>query len=120
MGNRRPSRRIYLTFTFFLLTCVVSTIKKEVIEITEDIMVKVFTKEILRKANNLAIKHDRNRTLNKKTFMRRSSETLFPVVFAMVHNDVEMRVQIILNEKGLSGWLDIPFKTYDSLPSVEV
>ena len=38
MGNRRPSRRIYLTFTFFLLTCVVSTIKKEVTEITEDIM----------------------------------------------------------------------------------
>jgi hypothetical protein len=42
------------------------------------------------------------------------------VVFAMIHNDVEMRVQVILNEKGLSGWLDIPFKIYDSLPSVKI
>ena len=81
---------------------------------------KVFTKDVLRKANNLAIKNNRNRTLNKKSFMRRSQETIFPIVFALVHNDVEMRVQILLNEKGLSGWLDIPFKTYDSLPTVEV
>ena len=81
---------------------------------------KVFTKDVLRKANNFAIKTNRNRTLNKKSFMRRSQETIFPIVFALVHNDVEMRVQILLNEKGLSGWLDIPFKTYDSLPTVEV
>jgi len=83
-------------------------------------MYKVFTKEVLRKANNLAIKHNRNRTLNKKSFMKRSNGTLFPVVFAMIHNDVEMRVRVILNEKGLSGWLDIPFKIYDSLPSVKI
>ena len=83
-------------------------------------MYKVFTKEVLRKANNLAIKHNRNRTLNKKSFMRRSNGTLFPVVFAMIHNDVEMRVRVILNEKGLSGWLDIPFNIYDSLPSVKI
>ena len=81
---------------------------------------KVFTKDVLRKANNLAIKNNRNRTLNKKFFMKRSQETIFPIIFALVHNDVQMRVQILLNEKGLSGWLDIPFKTYDSLPTVEV
>ena len=81
---------------------------------------KVFTKDVLRKANNFAIKTNRNRTLNKKFFMKRSQETIFPIIFALVHNDVEMRVQILLNEKGLSGWLDIPFKTYDSLPTVEV
>ena len=81
---------------------------------------KVFTKDVLRKANNLAIKNNRNRTLNKKSFMKKSQETIFPIIFALVHNDVEMRVQILLNEKGLSGWLDIPFKTYDSLPTVEV
>lgn len=81
---------------------------------------KVFTKDVLRKANNFAIKTNRNRTLNKKSFMKKSQETIFPIIFALVHNDVEMRVQILLNEKGLSGWLDIPFKTYDSLPTVEV
>ena len=81
---------------------------------------KVFSKDILRKANNFAIKHKRNRTLNKKYFMRRSNSTLFPIVFAMVHNEVEMRVQIILNEKGLLGWLDIPFNTYDALPTVDI
>ena len=81
---------------------------------------KVFTKDVLRKANNFAIKTNRNRTLNKKSFMKKSQETIYPIIFALVHNDVEMRVQILLNEKGLSGWLDIPFKTYDSLPTVEV
>ena len=81
---------------------------------------KVFTKDVLREANNFAIKTNRNRTLNKKSFMKKSQETIFPIIFALVHNDVEMRVQILLNEKGLSGWLDIPFKTYDSLPTVEV
>ena len=81
---------------------------------------KVFTKDVLRKANNFAIKTNRNRTLNKKSFMKKSQETIFPIIFALVHNDVEMRVQILLNEKGLSGWLDIPFKTYDSLPTVQV
>ena len=80
---------------------------------------KVFTKDVLRKANNFAIKTNRNRTLNKKSFMKKSQETIFPIIFALVHNDVEMRVQILLNEKGLSGWLDVPFKTYDSLPTVE-
>ena len=81
---------------------------------------KVFTKENLRRANNFAIKTNRNRTLNKKSFMRRSQETIFPIVFALVHNDVEMRVKVLLNDKGLWGWLDIPFKTYDALPTVEV
>ena len=64
---------------------------------------KVFTKDVLRKANNFAIKTNRNRTLNKKSFMKKSQETIFPIIFALVHNDVEMRVQILLNEKGLSG-----------------
>ena len=52
--------------------------------------------------------------------MKKSQETIFPIIFALVHNYVEMRVQILLNEKGLSGLLDIRFKTYDSLPTVEV
>jgi hypothetical protein len=78
-------------------------------------MVKCFTKEALRKANNVAIKTNRNRTIRKKDFMKHSEDTLFPVVFAMSHNDEEMRVQVLLDEKR-SGFLDIPFETFDALP----
>ena len=78
-------------------------------------MVKCFTKEELRKANNVAIKTNRNRTIRNKDFMKHSEDTLFPVVFAMPHNDAEMRVQVLLDEKK-SGWIDIPFDTFDALP----
>jgi hypothetical protein len=81
-------------------------------------MVKVFTKEALRKANNVAIKTDRNRTLSKKVFKGRSNDTLFPVTMAFVHNDVEMRVSVVLDEQGRSGMVDIPFSTFDALPIV--
>ena len=78
-------------------------------------MVKCFTKEELRKANNVAIKTNRNRTLRKKDFMKQPEDTLFPVVFAMPHNDAEMRVRVLLYEKR-SGYLDIPLDTFDALP----
>ena len=78
-------------------------------------MVKCFTKEDLRKANNVAIKTNRNRTLRKKDFMKHPEKTLFPVVFALSHNDEEMRVRVLLDETK-SGWIDIPFDTFDALP----
>lgn len=81
-------------------------------------MVKVFTKEGLRKANNVAIKTNRNRTLSKTVFKGRSNETLFPVTMAFPHNDVEMRVNVVLDEHGRSGMVDIPFSTFDALPNV--
>ena len=43
----------------------------------------------------------------------------FPVVFNMVHNDVEMRVQIMCNYDGQTAFLDIPFETFDSLGRME-
>ena len=81
-------------------------------------MVKVFTKEGLRKANNVAIKTNRNRTLSKKVFKGRSNETLFPVTMAFPHNDVEMRVEVVLDQHGNVGMLDIPFRTFDTLQNV--
>jgi len=81
-------------------------------------MVKVFTKEGLRKANNVAIKTNRNRTLSKKVFKGRSNETLFPVTMAFPHNDVEVRVEVVLDEHGTVGMLDIPFRTFDTLGNV--
>jgi hypothetical protein len=78
-------------------------------------MVKCFTKEALRKANNVAIKTNRNRTIRNKDFMKQPENFLFPIRFAMPHNDEEMRVEVILDEKK-SGWIDIPFETFDALP----
>jgi hypothetical protein len=88
---------------------------------------KYFTKETLIMANDLAIKTNRNRTLEPKAIKKLDADGLkFPVVFSMIHNDHEMRVQIALGawqdgepKQIGTAFLDIPFETYETLPSVE-
>lgn len=86
--------------------------------------VKYFTKESLIEANRVAIATKRNRSLYEDKLESLPEDFKFPVGFTMIHNDVEMRVQITLAE-SLDGpfgqvWLDIPFETFNALPEVEV
>lgn len=91
--------------------------------------VKYFTKKLLIAANKEAIYTDRNRCLEPEALETLDDDFKFPVAFSMVHNDVEMRVMITLGKRGPDSgqpeiigpvFLDIPFETFDSLPSVEV
>ena len=83
----------------------------------EKMQLKYFTKEALVKANNEAIRSKRNRSLVKKFVTDLDAENRYPVIWAMTHNDREMRVRLLLNADS-DAWLDIPFKTYDRLPVV--
>jgi hypothetical protein len=38
----------------------------------------------------------------------------------MVHNDVEMRLEVLLNETGVKGYIDVPFGTFDKLPTIDL
>jgi hypothetical protein len=80
--------------------------------------IKYFTKGMLIRANDEAIRTNRNRTLYPEK-LEQLPDLKFPVGFSMIHNGHEMRVSIVVGP--LPGplqtvWLDIPFETYDSLP----
>tara|TARA_B100000424_G_scaffold131004_1_gene99362 strand:+ start:34 stop:345 length:312 start_codon:yes stop_codon:yes gene_type:complete len=90
-------------------------------------------KELLIKLNNRAIRRNSNRTLKPKA-LDKLPNTLgevglegedandlirYPVTMAMPHNDVEMRCSFATHE-GQQMWLDISFKEYEALPSVEL
>ena len=90
-------------------------------------------KEQLIKLNNRAIRRKSNRTLKPKLleklpnllkevgFEGEDGEELvrYPVTFSMPHNDVEMRVCFATHE-AKEMWLDISFKEYEELPTVDV
>tara|TARA_R100000935_G_scaffold1683_2_gene5171 strand:- start:3828 stop:4088 length:261 start_codon:yes stop_codon:yes gene_type:complete len=79
--------------------------------------VKYFSKDLLVKANKAAIRTNRNRSLEPKFLTKLDEDNKYPIVWATPHNDVEMRVRLLLDAKS-EAWLDIPFKTYDKLPVV--
>ena len=84
---------------------------------------KYFTKKTLVRANNVAHRTKRNRALDKKAISKLlftyDEEVKLPITFSMPHNDHEMRVEVLLGAEGQRGFIDIPFKTFDSLPTVQ-
>ena len=81
---------------------------------------KYFTKEELIKLNKKSIKENRNRNLVESFVEKLPKNTMYPIAIAFVHNNREMRTVVILDDKGNQGQLDISFKDYKSLNSMEV
>ena len=81
--------------------------------------IRYFTKTQLIAANKKAIATQRNRTLKPKK-LEALPDVRFPIVFTLLHNDEEMRCRIVLDENGTSAYLDIPFSTFESLPTIQV
>ena len=79
-------------------------------------MTKYFTKKELMRVNNRSIKATRNRTLEPSYLKKLDDKLLFPIVFNMIHNDIEMRTSIQLSNTA-NGFLDMDFKDYDKLPT---
>jgi DNA-directed RNA polymerase subunit RPC12/RpoP len=77
--------------------------------------VRYFTKATLIQANGEAIASERNRTLVPEK-LDALPDKKFPVVFSFVHNDLEARCQVVLDENGTSALLDVPLAAYNSLP----
>ena len=81
--------------------------------------VKYFNKASLLDANNEAILSERNRSIYNESIVDIADDTLFPIVFSMPHNDVEMRVGLLLDPET-KVWLDMPFEAYEALPTIDV
>ena len=82
-------------------------------------MTTYMDKALLIAINNNAIKKNRNRTLIPEKVME-LEDNFFPVVFNMVHNDHEIRCQLVLNNEGATAWLDMPIEVFSQLPTVEL
>jgi hypothetical protein len=84
--------------------------------------VKYFTKGMLIRANDEAIRTNRNRTLYPEK-LETLPDLKFPVGMTFDHNGCELRVQLTIGtgfDDLHTVWLDIPYETYNALPEAEV
>jgi len=71
----------------------------------------------LARINAASVKAKRNRTLFFDRLPIKDDGTRYPVVWSMLHNDVEIRARIVLNPKGVVCDLDMSFDDFDGLKS---
>ena len=87
--------------------------------------VKYLTKEQLIKLNNQSIKDNRNQNINNKVienlpkYNKVGSEKVFPIIYSLIHNDVEIRCLIQFDNNENKGLLDMSCTDYDKLPVYE-
>jgi len=74
--------------------------------------------KILTYLNESSVNDGRNRNFWMENLPVNENH-YFPVVFSMNHNDSEMRLKLVLNEQGDTGWLDVSFEEFDALPEYE-
>ena len=87
-------------------------------------MTKIIDTETLRIINASSIAADRNRNLVPEFFDDVDSDGIHVVAFNMVHNDVEIRVQLYVKMKNTMNptvvWLDMSMDEFDALPEAAI
>ncbi|MGW8956938.1 HNH endonuclease [Paenibacillus sp. NPDC055715] len=78
---------------------------------------KYFTKELLKEANNAAIREKRNQAIKEEVIEGLDDEMLFPICDYFYHAKNELRVMVVLDYHGRWGLLDMSMLRYDSLPT---
>ena len=78
----------------------------------------VFDYDTLKRINQSSRKAKRNRNGYFERLPIKNDGTLYPVTFAMLHNDEEIRTRILLNGEGSSMFLDMSIEEYEALPRV--
>lgn len=81
--------------------------------------IKYFDKSSLVTANNEAIQEGRNRSLETNFVANLEDDLVFPVFMAMDHNQVEMRLGLMVGPET-KVWLDVSYEGYESLPTIDM
>lgn len=76
------------------------------------------TKEQFIKLNEKAIKLKKNRSIERHEYDSIADARL-PVLYHMLHNDIEMRTQVALSE-NTTAWLDMDLKDYNNLDMISI
>ena len=80
--------------------------------------VAYMTKEQFIKLNEKAIKLKKNRSIERYEYDSISDAKL-PVLFHMLHNDIEIRTQIATSENTVA-WLDMDIDDYNDLAKMSI
>ena len=80
---------------------------------------KYYTKSELIRLNNKSIRENRNQSLNSEKVKNLNPKYIYPVMFADLHNDKEMRTIILFDENNNQGILDISINDYNKLNTVK-
>ncbi len=76
---------------------------------------KFLTYDLLKSLNDIAIRNDSNRSLHFDK-LPISKTDVYPIAMNFLHNEIEIRCQLVLNAQGDTAWLDIPIKVFNELP----
>lgn len=79
---------------------------------------RYFTKMKLIQANKRSIKAGRNRNLTENFVRSLPSHILFPIIMRLLHNDRELRLCVVFDEHGNTGFLDVSMEEYEQLPRI--
>ena len=69
----------------------------------------------LKEINESSVAAGRNRNLYFANLPISNDGTIYPVSFSFPHNEREMRTEIVLNNEGLTVWLDMSFDEFENL-----
>ena len=83
---------------------------------TQEIATRYLTYDDLRRINRSSVAAKRNRNLYFDKLPIKDNGSHYPVIFSMVHNDKEMRTEIMLSAGGNRAWLDMSFDEFNGLP----
>ena len=78
---------------------------------------KILNYTLLERINASSVKADRNRNVYFEKLPIKDDGTIYPVTMSFIHNDVEVRTQIILNSEGEAIMLDMSFEEFNALPT---
>jgi hypothetical protein len=83
-------------------------------------VIRVFNKEGLMKAARHAENTEKNRSVYTNILQthidKQPDDTIYPVIFDMIHNNIEFRLNIDIG-KDIDIWLDIDLDKYDKWTS---
>jgi hypothetical protein len=81
-------------------------------------MISYLTKKQFIDLNEKAIKLNKNRSI-ERTEYDTIADAKLPVLFNMLHNDVEIRTQIATSENTVA-WLDMDIQDYNDLNKASI
>ncbi|HBL75730.1 MAG: hypothetical protein A2W90_17340 [Bacteroidetes bacterium GWF2_42_66] len=79
---------------------------------------KFFSKPLLKKANDAALREKRNKCINPAIVDSLPLDYVFYVTGFMYHKKNELRLTVIIDESGKSELLDVSVTRYQSLPTI--
>jgi hypothetical protein len=71
---------------------------------------------LLKKLNNKAKRLKKNKSISDMVMDSLDKTKVYPIILNILHNDFEQRCQILFNQDGARGFLDMDCEDFQTLP----